>query len=73
MSKFYEVTFLTKKGGEKEWVIHIEAENAKEAKNKAKDMWNADKAKSGKHMFNVKVRVLKATEEFLYHYFKVCD
>lgn len=30
--KLYEFSFLTKKGGEQWWKIHIEAANAKEAK-----------------------------------------
>ena len=32
MSKYYEVRFYTKKGGEQSWIIHVEAKTAKEAK-----------------------------------------
>ena len=72
MNKFYEVNFLTKKGGEKEWIIHIVAANAKEAKAKAKEMWSTDSKKSGMHMFDISVRLLKDTEEFSSHYFTQC-
>ena len=65
MKNLYRVTFLTKKGGDQSWVIDIEAVNIIEATQKAKDMW-----KSSAHMFNIKTRRLKDTEEFLYNYFK---
>lgn len=32
MSKYYEVRFYTKKGGDRSWIIHVEAKTAKEAK-----------------------------------------
>ena len=32
MSKYYEVRFYTKKGGEKSWIIHVEAKPPKKPK-----------------------------------------
>ena len=67
--KFYEFSFLTKKGGEQWWKIHIEAANAKEAKQTMLHMWALDRALAPMHQFDVKSRVLRPDEEFLYHYF----
>ncbi|MCD8215069.1 MAG: hypothetical protein LUC97_05460 [Clostridiales bacterium] len=65
MKNFYRVEFITKKGGYKEWVIDVDAHTVKGAVNIAKKMWQKDA-----HMFGIKARRLKDTEEFLYHYFK---
>ena len=70
--KFYEITFDTKKGYPKSWVLHIEANTAKEAKEKASSMWARDSRLNGMHMFHVNVRPLKDTEEFRWHYFAIC-
>jgi DNA/RNA endonuclease G (NUC1) len=71
MMNFYEVTFDTKKGYPKSWIIHIEAENLKAAKNKAEEMWYNDNRLSDMHMFHVSCRKLKDTEEFRWHYFAI--
>ena len=71
MSKFYEVDFYTKKGGLAHWVVHVEDNTAKEAKEKAKSMWENDKRLKDIHMFNITVRKLKDDEEFKYHYFVI--
>lgn len=70
--KYYEVTFDTKKGYPKSWVIHVEEQNRNSAIQKIKDMWNKDSRFNDMHMFHVKVRLLKDTEEFKYHYFAIC-
>lgn len=49
MSKYYEVCFYTKKGGEKSWIIHVEAKTAKEAKEIAIHKWACDRRFSGMH------------------------
>lgn len=69
MSKYYEVCFYTKKGGEKSWIIHVEAKTAKEAKEIAIHKWACDRRFSGMHQFGINVRLLKADEEFRWHYF----
>lgn len=71
MNKFYEVRFYTKKGGEKSWVIHVEAKTAKHAKEIAIIKWGCDRCFCGMHQFGLKVRLLKADEEFCQHYFTV--
>lgn len=67
IKSIYEITFLTKKGGEKSWIINVEASTAKEAKAQAMEMWYKDHTA---HAFDVQVRKLKDTEEALYNYFK---
>ena len=47
MSKYYEVRFYTKKGGEQSWIIHVEAKTAKEAKEIAIHKWACDRRFSG--------------------------
>ena len=71
MSKYYEVRFYTKKGGEQSWIIHVEAKTAKEAKEIAIHKWACDRRFSGMHQFGIKVRLLKADEEFRWHYFSL--
>lgn len=65
--KLYRVEFITKVGGWRYWVIDIEANTAKEARAKAEELWYEH---SKWHMFGIKTRLLKDTEEFLYNYFK---
>lgn len=65
MSKYYEVRFYTKKGGEKSWIIHVEAKTAKEAKEIAIHKWACDRRFSGMHQFGIKVRLLKADEKLM--------
>lgn len=67
--KFYEIRFITKKGGFKKWVIHIEANTAKEAKEKMLQMWGTDRRFDGMHTFSIDVHKLPDTDEFKYHYF----
>ena len=69
MSKYYEVRFYTKKGGEQSWIIHVEAKNAKNAKEIAINRWAGDRRFSGMHQFGLKARLLKDDEEFRWHYF----
>ncbi len=64
--KLYRVKFVTKVGGWRSWVIDIEANTAKEARAKTEQMWYEH---SKAHVFNIEVRLLKDTEEFLYNYF----
>ena len=72
MPNLYEITFDTKKGCPKSWILHIEAGTAKEAKEKAALMWSSDSRLNDMHMFHVNVRPLNETEEFLWHYFAIC-
>lgn len=72
MGKFYEVRFYTKKGGEQRWVIHVEAKTAQEAKEIVLHKWASDRRFEGMHQFGIKVRLLKADEEFRWHYFALC-
>lgn len=65
----YEITFATKKGGEKHWVIHVEASQANAALIKMRAMWRTDNTLCKMHQFHVQIRKLNDTEEFLYHYF----
>lgn len=69
--KYYEITFDTKKGYPKSWIINITASSEKEAVEKAKEFWSKDSRLSDMHMFHIKVRKLKDTEEFLYNYFAI--
>ena len=69
--KYYEITFITKKGGSRMWVIHIEASQKASALLKAKTMWESDPKLKPMHRFDISGRVLKATEEFQFHYFTV--
>lgn len=70
MNKYYEIRFYTKKGEERNWIIHIEAKNKKEALKIATQKWVSDKKLSDMHRFRIQARLLKDDEEFLYHYFK---
>lgn len=70
--KYYEITFDTKKGYQKSWIINIEANNRKEAIVKAKTMWESDDRLNEMHMFHISIRKLKDTEEFKYNYFVIC-
>lgn len=71
--KYYVVTFDTKKGGDKSYIINVSANTISEAKAKASQFWCAHHHKNSlsevPHMFHVKARVLKPEEEFLYHWF----
>lgn len=69
--EYYEITFDTKKGYPKSWIINITASTVKEAVEKAKEMWAKDSRLSDMHMFHIKARKLKDTEEFLYNYFAI--
>lgn len=69
--KFYEVTFITKKGGTKFWALHIGASNAKEAKAKMQEMWKADQRLAGMHTFDISVKKLPDTSPFEFNYFTV--
>lgn len=64
MNKLYVVTFITKKGGYKIWMINVSAPSAKKAKEIAKNMWEKDF-----HMFSLYARQLKYYEEFKTHTF----
>ena len=66
--KYYLVEFVTKVQGYKHWKINITADNLKEAKLIAQEMWKADGHKA--HMFHLKARLLKDDEKFLYNEFK---
>ena len=68
--RFYEATFLTKKGGDQHWIIHVEAANVAEAKAKVKKMWHDDKGLNTMHQFWLEAHRLPDTEEFRFHYFK---
>lgn len=46
----------------------METKNAKEEKEKVKEMWYEGK-KEKRHMFQIEVRKIKDNEEILYHYF----
>lgn len=70
MNKYYEIRFYTKKGEERNWIIHIEAKNKKEALKIATQKWISDKKLNGMHRFRIEARLLKDNEEFLHHYFK---
>lgn len=65
MKKYYRVEFETKIGGYQHWAIDIAADNLKQAKEAAQQMWTKEA-----HMFHVRARVIKDTEEILYNYFK---
>lgn len=69
--KYYEITFETKKGYPKSWIINIAASSVKEATEKAKELWSKGSKLNGMHMFHVRARKLKDTEEFSYHYFAI--
>ena len=69
--RYYEITFDTKKGYPKSWIINISASNKHEAVEKVKSMWLKDSRLSDMHMFHIKARKLKETEEFRYNYFAI--
>lgn len=68
-SNDYRVTFLIKKGGYRYYVIDIPAANRKKAREIAEMRWN----RLDGHMFHLRVRRIKDTEEFLYHWFVEVD
>lgn len=71
MSKLYRVNFDREKGIFAHYAIDIEAHNRDEARKIAESMWREYFfGYNVPHMFHLKVRKLKDTEEFLYHYFK---
>lgn len=70
---YYVIRFDTKKEFFKSWIINITADSKKEAVEKAKTMWNNDNRLKDMHMFHIEARRLKDTEEYLYHYFTVCE
>ncbi len=47
----YRINGLTKKGGFRYWTIDLEADNAKEAIDRAKELWP-----SNAHLFHIKAR-----------------
>lgn len=69
--KYYEITFDTKKGYPKSWIINITASSTKEAVNKAKEMWSKDSRLNDMHMFHIKSRKLNDAEEYRYNYFAI--
>lgn len=70
VKKYYRVEFDKKKYGYAHYVIDIEADNTKQAREIAEKMWlDHFVGIDVPHMFHVKVRKLKDEEEFLYHYF----
>lgn len=69
--EYFEITFDTKKGYPKSWIINIGASNRKEAIEKVKCLWMKDSRLNEMHMFHIKARKLKDTEEFLYNYFAI--
>lgn len=62
--KDYRVKCETKKDGLQHWVIDISAPSVKEAREKFDKLWDKDA-----HPFNIQIRKLSSTEEFLYHWF----
>lgn len=64
MKNYYRVSFITKKGGERYWVVDIAAKNIKEAREIVERMW-----KRNMHKFSITVRRIKDSEEILYNYF----
>lgn len=64
MKNYYRLSFTTKKGGERHWVIDISAQNAKEARVIMEKLWKRDM-----HKFSIAVRRIKDSEEILYNYF----
>lgn len=64
MLKIYRVEFETKMGSYTHWAIDIPATKREKAIETAKGLWQRKE-----HMFHVRVRVLKDTEELLYNYF----
>ena len=55
--KLYEVTFVTKKGGEYLWLRTVRAFNRQDAIDKVKEYWNEGPL-SGLHMFGVRARLV---------------
>lgn len=71
MKKMYRVSFDKKKYGFAHYVIDVETESKEQARACAEALWDKHFGYADvPHMFHVKVRRLKDTEEFLYHYFK---
>lgn len=67
--KYYRVEFETKMGGYRHRVLDTTANNLSDAKKNAIDLWYNEKHEKA-HMFHLRARVLKADEEYLYHWFK---
>lgn len=70
--KYYEITFDTKKGYPKNWIINITANTIDDAKNKCREMWENDSRLNTMHRFHIKCRLLKDTEQYKYNYFAIC-
>ena len=63
----YEITFQTKRGSWTRHLIHLEAFNAKEAKELAKELWYGAYAH---HMFNIETRRIPEDESIdMKHWF----
>ena len=69
--KYYRVEFETKAGGYKHWAIDITAATTAKAKEAAKALWESNKCCG--HMFHLRARVIKDTEEIVYNYFTRVD
>lgn len=69
MKKYiYRVEFqIKKKNGSGVYLIDIEADNKKEAREIAECLWYKDHTS---HMFGISLRRLKASESLDYNYFK---
>lgn len=65
--KYYRVEFETKVGGYKHWAIDVTATSIDKAKAAARNLWESNKCDG--HMFHLRARVIKETEEILYNYF----
>ena len=71
MKKLYRVNFDKQKNGFAHYVIDVGADNAKQARALAEGLWCKHfGGLNVPHMFHVKVRSLKDTEEFFYLDFK---
>ena len=69
--KYFEITFDTKKGYPKSWIINITAPNKSKAVEKVKEMWLKDTRLNDMHMFHIKARKMNDSEEYLYNYFAI--
>lgn len=65
----YEIRFTTKRGGERHWVKHVDADNAREARKIAEDRWNAIHRATKPHMFGVTVRLATPGLDVIYRVF----
>lgn len=69
--KYYRVEFETKVGSYKHWAIDVTTTTTAKAKEAAKALWETNKCDG--HMFHLRARVIKDTEEILYNYFTRID